>query len=436
MKMVYTICYAFIFLAEILISLFYFENKFKRKSSKKFLLFSVVIVYVLLYLSRLLNLTLVNLIAFFACNFFLLYFCYFISIKSCIFHCSILLIFMAITESIVMFVSTVLFGTDLFTCLDNSLSLIIQSTISKLLCFLIIYFVSKFSIKEHKSESYSLSIPLLVLPASSILLLYAVSYAVSYALHNFDLEQKYMYLLIISIVLLLFSNIAVFWVYEFTLKTQRHNMKLEYERQKEKSTAEYYDLLNEQNENSKIVMHDIKRHLNAIKSIAKDKAVTEYIDDFIEDFSINKSVDYCNNPMVNSIVNRYKSFCDKFGVKMNIDIRSADFSFMSEPDITALLDNLLENAVEAAQNTENGFIDFSAFVRKNKYLSIQLTNSVKNIVAIKNNRIASSKKSDAIHGTGLKSIKRVVKKYDGEINMKFNEDDMTFTSNIVFEIRR
>ena len=90
--MVYTICYAFIFLAEILISLFYFENKFERKSSKKFLLFSVVIVYVLLYLSRLLNLTLVNLIAFFACNFFLLYFCYFISVKSCIFHCSILLI--------------------------------------------------------------------------------------------------------------------------------------------------------------------------------------------------------------------------------------------------------------------------------------------------------------------------------------------------------
>ena len=297
---------------------------------------------------------------------------------------------------------------------------------------MIIYFVSKFSIKEHKSESYSLSIPLLVLPASSILLLYAVSYA----LHNFDLEQKYMYLLIISIVLLLFSNIAVFWVYEFTLKTQRHNMELEYERQNEKSTAEYYDLLNEQNENSKIVMHDIKRHLNAIKSIAKDKSVTEYIDDFIEDFSINKSVDYCNNPMVNSIVNRYKSFCDKFGVKMNIDIRSADFSFMSEPDITALLDNLLENAVEAAQNTENGFIDFLAFVRKNRYLSIHITNSVKNSIAVKNGRIESSKKSASIHGIGLKSIQRIVKKYDGEINMSFNEDDMTFTSNVVFEIPR
>ena len=76
------------------------------------------------------------------------------------------------------------------------------------------------------------------------------------------------------------------------------------------------------------------------------------------------------------------------------------------------------------------------FVRKNKYLSIQLTNSVKNIIAVKNDRIASSKKSGSIHGTGLKSIQKVVKKYDGEINMRFNEDDMTFSSNVVFEIPR
>ena len=34
MKMVYTICYALIFLAEILISLFYFENKFERRISE------------------------------------------------------------------------------------------------------------------------------------------------------------------------------------------------------------------------------------------------------------------------------------------------------------------------------------------------------------------------------------------------------------------
>lgn len=432
MKMVYTICYALIFLAEVFTSVFYFENKFEKKPSKMILILSILAVYIILYVSRLTNLTWINIIAFFVCNFFLLHLCYKTKIKSSIFHCSILLVFNVITEFVVMLFSAAILGTELLACLDNSVNLIFQSTISKLLYFFSMYILSKVSSNERRKDSPVASLILFLLPISSTLIIYAILYAIA----EHELVQAFLTLLLIGIVILLFSNIAVFWVYEFTLKTQRHNMKLEYERQKEKSTAEYYDLLNEQNENSKIVMHDIKRHLNAIKSIAKDKSITEYIDDFIEDFSINKSVDYCNNPMVNSIVNRYKSFCDKFGVKMNIDIRSADFGFMSEPDITALLDNLLENAVEAAQNTENGFIDFSAFVRKNKYLSMQLKNSVKNIVAVKNNRIASSKKSDAIHGTGLKSIKRVVKKYDGEINMKFNEDDMTFTSNIVFEIRR
>lgn len=428
--MVYTICYAFIFLAEILISLFYFENKFERRISKKFLIISFMAAYVILYFARLINITVVNMIVFFVCNFFLLYRCYKAKIKSAIFHCSILLVFNVTTEFVVMLFSAAILGTELLACLDNSVNLIFQSTISKLLYFFSMYILSKASSNERRKESPAASLILFLLPISSTLIIYAILYALA----EYELGQVFLTLLLIGIVVLLFSNIAVFWVYEFTLKTQSRNMELEYEKQKLKSSAEYYDLLNEQNESSRIVMHDIKRHLNAIKSIAGDDAVTEYIDNFIEDFSVNKSVDYCYNPMVNSIVNRYKSVCDRLGVKMNIDIRSADFSFMSEPDITALLDNLLENAVEAAQNTENGFIDFSAFVRKNKYLSMQLTNSVKNIIAVKNNRIASSKKSGSIHGTGLKSIQRVVKKYDGEINMCFNEGDMTFTSNVVFEI--
>lgn len=430
--MVYTICYALIFLAEILISLFYFENKFERRISKKFLIVSFMAAYVILYFARLFNITVVNMIAFFVCNFFLLYLCYKTKIKSAIFHCSILLVFNVTTEFVVMLFSAAILGTELLACLDNSVNLIFQSTISKLLYFFSMYILSKASSNERRKESSVASLILFLLPISSTLIIYAILYALA----EYELGQAFLTLLLIGIVILLFSNIAVFWVYEFTLKTHRHNMELEYERQKEKSAAEYYDLLNEQNENSRIVMHDIKRHLNAIKSIAKDETVTEYIDDFIEDFNINKTVDYCNNPMVNSIVNRYKSMCDRLGVKMNIDIRSADFGFMNQPDITALLDNLLENAVEATKNTENGFIDFSAFVRKNKYLSIQIKNSVKNIIDVKNNRITSSKKSDSIHGTGLKSIQRVVKKYDGEINMCFNENYMTFTSNVVFEIPR
>lgn len=280
--MVYTICYALIFLAEILISLFYFENKFERKASKKFLIISLPTAYTILYFARLFNITVVNMLAFFVCNFFLLRLCYKAKIKSAIFHCSILLVFNVTTEFVVMLFSAAILGTELLACLDNSVNLIFQSTISKLLYFSSMYILSKVSSNERRKESPATSLMLFLLPISSTLIIYAILYSLA----EYELGQVFLTLLLIGIVVLLFSNIAVFWVYEFTLKTQSRNMELEYEKQKLKSAAEYYDLLNEQNENSKIVMHDIKRHLNAIKSIAKDKAVTEYIDDFIEDFII------------------------------------------------------------------------------------------------------------------------------------------------------
>lgn len=67
--MVYTICYAFIFLAEILISLFYFENKFERKASKKFLIISLLATYAILYFARLFNITVINMLTFFCLQF-------------------------------------------------------------------------------------------------------------------------------------------------------------------------------------------------------------------------------------------------------------------------------------------------------------------------------------------------------------------------------
>lgn len=429
--MIYTICYALIFIAEIFTSVFYFENKFERKASKSFLIISMLAVYIVLYASRLLNLTWVNLIAFFVCDFFLLYCCYYTSIMASIFHCSILIIFNVLTESIVMFTSSAILGTELLACLDNSVNLIFQSTISKLLYFFTMYFISKISAREHRIESKVSSIALFILPVSSVLIIYSVLYALA----EYNLKQTYLSLLVIGMVLLLLSNLTIFWIYELTLKTNRRNMELEIEQQKEKSTAEYYDLLNKQNENSKILIHDIKRHLNAIKGIAKNNdSVSDYVDKIIGDFNINKTVEYCNNPMVNVIVNRYKALCDSLEIKMNIDIRNAQIDFMSEPDITALLDNILENAVEAAKCADNKFIDFSIFMRKTKYISIIVTNSINKKLNIADNHITSSKKSNGIHGTGLKSIKRVIKKYDGEINMKINKDEMTFTSNIIFQL--
>lgn len=430
--MIYTICYSAIFITEVLISLFYFETKFERKVSKRFLGVVLVSAYFILYSSRLLNLPFVNLLSFLLCNVFTLFLCYKANIKSCIFHPFMLLILMAITESIVIFSFASIFGSNLLACLDNSTNLIVQSITSKALYSLTVYLILRVSTKEYNTEGNKTALPLFVLPVTSIVLIYIILYA----MQDYKIEQEISSLLLLCYILLFTSNIIVFIVYESTLKISRRNLELELEQQKENVTAEYYELLNQQNENTKILVHDIKRHLNTIKDLtpSNDNTITNYIDSIIGDFGINNPVDYCNNALVNVITNRYKRLCDSMGIKFNIDIRNTKIDFMKEPDITALLDNLLENSVEATANAPKKFIDFTIATVNNNLLTISVTNSTDKKINVKHSYIPSSKKSDGIHGVGLKSIKRVVKKYDGEINMTFNEEAMTFTTTVVFQI--
>lgn len=426
--MIYSICYTAIFVAEILISLLYFETKFERKVNKGFLGAVLVGAYFVLYLSRLLNLPWINLLCFLVCNFFILYLCYKANIRSCIFHPFMLLILMTVTEIIVIFSFSSIFGVSLLACLDNSTNLIIQSILCKTLYMITVYLILKISSKEYNYESNKMSWSLFILPVSSIALIYVFLWSIL----EYKVEQQYLSLMLLCFILLFASNIIVFMVYEFNLKTHRRNLELEIEQHKETATAEYYELLNQQNENTRIFIHDIKRHLNTIKTLApeNDNSINNYIDSIIGEFGINNPVDYCNNALVNVITNRYKRICDNSDIKFNIDIRNTQIDFMSEPDITALLDNLLENAIEATDE----FIDFIITTNSNKFLTIIIANSVAERVIVTNNNILSSKKSSGIHGVGLKSIKRVVNKYNGEMDMKFDEKTMMFTTTVIFQL--
>lgn len=428
--MIDNIYYALVFFVEVLISYLYCEAKYSRKVNKITLRISLFAMYVILYFSRTFENVFINLIMFFICNFLLMFLFYHTNKLSCMFHSSLLLILMSVTEIVVYLISSSILQKNTLSVLDNSTNLIFQTTISKTLYFIFAYMMSKFSSKEKKDEE-SKSFYLFILPLSSTLVLYSLFLIINES----KIPQKHIRLLIGSTILLLVSNVIVFLVYEFALKTYRKNIKLEVQQQKDKSMSEYYSLLNQKNEDTKIIVHDFKRHLNTIKSFSDESGqVASYIDNIMDDFKVNVEVNYCNNPLLNLITNKYQAICDDLNIKFSTDIRTAQIEFMDGPDITALFDNLLENAVEAARQTSIPFVDFIIHIRNDKYLVIKIANSLSKRVNIRKNHIVSSKDSNGIHGVGLKSIRRVVNKYNGEFFMDFREKNMMFISKITFEI--
>ena len=78
-------------------------------------------------------------------------------------------------------------------------------------------------------------------------------------------------------VLLFISDIMVFAVYENMQRKSEERMKVNMERQREDINRDYDAVLDKQNENMHIMVHDIKNHLGVIESIADNDKVTAYI---------------------------------------------------------------------------------------------------------------------------------------------------------------
>lgn len=86
---------------------------------------------------------------------------------------------------------------------------------------------------------------------------------------------------------------------------------------------------------------------------------------------------------------------------------------ISEADLNIVLGNLLDNAGEALQKSDEKHLDIRLKYEKGiLYLSIY--NSFDGVVYKgSNSKFKTRKRDDVKHGYGLQSVERVVKKYSG-----------------------
>lgn len=426
--MISSICYTFVFLVEILISFYYFDFKFERKITKKSILLFMTVNFSILYILHFCEIPIVNLLGFFACNFLVSRICYKTKLKTALFNNLILLFLMIVTEIIVFYFSSIIFRIDLFESYNDDYILIIQAVICKLLYFLSVHLIIKISQNENTDGNSKFSILLCILPIASIILMHTTIYLCII----YPVNEKFKLSLVLGNLLLLFSNIIVFYINELIIKYNHKYTQILLDKQKEKNTSDYYELLREQNENSKVLIHDITKHLNTIKQLSENKNsnVSQYISEIVNDFSVMNPIDYCNNSTVNLITHRYYEICKKNNIIFTINIKNTNIDFMKELDITSLLDNLLENAVESTLQTNDKFIDFSICTRNSNFIIIKLSNSCNKKPKYINGILVSSKNTSSTHGIGTRSIKRVVAKYNGNLEMKYNSEAKTFTSTI------
>lgn len=425
------VCYFLIYVFETLISLMYFSEKFTTKTNKKFLILGLSASIIIQFSLSFIGIPFVNLGAFLVCNILLCYLLFNSSVLQSIFNAVILTITMLITELCVIYTSTLLFDVAILEHTVNNTTMWIQTVCSKLLYFLATLIIAKLSTEETRKRIGMLKQSLLfLLPLASIILLHGIVVITL----TVDVPQSIYTVLIVSTILLMYSNIVVFWVHESMVRTQQENIEYKLQKQKAEIDTEYYSLLQNQYENSNIIIHDIKRHLMSVKELANHNecaSILKYIDDLYGEYDIKYLRKYSNHKLINAIINRYMEMCKTFGIDFHCDIRDIDFSFISDANLTATLDNLLENAIEAAKDSENKTIELTIKESNENFVAINLENSCSTPPKKSGGELITTKSDKEVHGFGIKSIKRIAKEYNGNVDYSFNENTMTFVFTVV-----
>lgn len=132
--------------------------------------------------------------------------------------------------------------------------------------------------------------------------------------------------------------------------------------------------------------------------------------------------------MLNAILCRYQRLCGHKHIFFHADIRSGAIQTICQHDLTSLFCNLLDNAIESAENIPGSFIELTVRKKdKSSFAVIVMINSCQNAPLYdKDGLPVSHKANKARHGFGIKSIQKVVKQYRGNLQMYYDSGSGTF----------
>ena len=99
------------------------------------------------------------------------------------------------------------------------------------------------------------------------------------------------------------------------------------------------------------------------------------------------------------------------------------------------MNNLFDNAVEAAKKSDNGYVSIVTNYRNN-FSIIVITNSCGIQPEFSSSgELKTTKENPKLHGFGIKSVKNALKKYDGDLSLEYDGKSGEFIATVMLDAR-
>ncbi len=181
-----------------------------------------------------------------------------------------------------------------------------------------------------------------------------------------------------------------------------------------------------------IKCHDLKRSIASMRLIKNDEERENMIGELENSTLIYDSIIKTGNDALDIILTEKSLYCSNCSIKLSYIVDGGSLSFVRPADIYTLFSNALDNAIEAVEqekDVEKKIISLNISSHGN-LVYISLENYCKDNLSFTEDGLPITTKDDkAVHGYGIKSMRFIVKKYNG--NLVVTQKDNRFTLNIM-----
>lgn len=178
-------------------------------------------------------------------------------------------------------------------------------------------------------------------------------------------------------------------------------------------------LVEQAEQNLKILHHDIRHYSNIIDSLLeqkrydKIKKINEHISHMANENKVEK---YCDNLIVNTILSNMMAKAHSLEIKVSLNARIPKELPVNDYELTLVIANLFENAIQCVKSFEKEKRYITIKIQcANDHLFIETQNEYKEkIILDSNTKLPKSQKSGN-HGLGMQSISAFSEKINGTI---------------------
>lgn len=341
------------------------------------------------------------------------------------FFYSFILVIIGITwEFIAVSVVSMFTGRGFLDYNKNLAIFILECPTCKVFYFLTILILSR--VMKSEEQDTSLPFSLFLYPIATIICHIIFWYICTQTEVPYEIQS----LLAVASMILLVSTVLLFITYQNQIEADRESMRIKSENARLQTEKSYYTILEQQNQQLMVYAHDAKKHLMAISALNNDPQIGSYISKLSDQLADYTHYSHSGNKLLDIMIHKYSVDCEIRGIHFEYDVKSCNLSRVSDLDLVAIIGNLMDNAIAAAEQSHTKSVSFATSWR-NDYSIIIVCNSCDIPPKAVGENLVSSKPNQALHGFGLKSVKRTIKKYEGDFEWIYDEQNHLFTVTVM-----